>query len=581
MPPSDDAGFGRAVQHTRELARVLNIPRRIWTLESAEQVARELTALLRKASGTMDLRPIQGQALLEAGIIGGLFGPIRVGGGKTLLSLLAPFVLDAKRPLLVIPAKLVEKTKRERLILSQHWHIPTFFHIVSYEWLGRVQAQDFLEKRLQPDLIILDEAHKVKNPKAAVTRRIARYFHARPDTKCVAISGTITKRSLKEWAHIAAWCLPPQSYPLPHSFSEREDWADAVDEKPNGESRLMPGYLTLLCSPEERAEPDTLVGLRKAFRRRLVETKGVVATTEGHVGCSLTIEALEVDVKKDVDDAFDILRKTWSTPDNWPITDPLQLWRVARELSLGFYYRWEPRPPDDWMSARREWSRACREILSNNRLKLDSLLMVTRAIQEGDYPDVLPILNAWRTIEPTFTPNPVPVWLDDSLVRAAKHWAEERPGIVWCEHVAFAERLAKLAKLAYYGRGGLDHSTGRPIEAHPADVSLVASVASNAEGRNLQKWSRNLVTSCPASCGGSTGWEQLLGRTHRPGQDADEVECQVFVTSIEHVNAFQRACSDAVYIEHTTGQAQKLLYADKLVPSPDDVMFRQGFRWRK
>lgn len=580
MPPSDDSGFGRAVQYTRELARVVAIPRRIWTEESASVVANELSALLRKPGGTMSLRPIQAQALLETGIRGGLFGPIRVGGGKTLLSLLAPYMLDSRRPLLIIPAKLVEKTKRERRILSTHWLIPNHTQIVSYEWLGRVQAQDYLEKRYQPDLIILDEAHKVKNTKAAVTRRVARYFKARPDTRCVAMSGTITKRSLKDWAHIIQWCLGPSDCPVPNSFTELEDWADALDEHTTKDGRLDAGALVMLCNAEERAEPDKLAGARKAFRRRLVETKGVVATTEGHVGCTLTIEALKIDVSSVIDDAFELLRKTWTTPDGWPLTDPLQLWRVARELSLGFFYKWEPRPPDDWMTARREWGRVCREILTNNKRQLDSLLMVTRAIDSGHYPEATPILNAWRRIEPTFKPNPVPVWLDDSLIRAAKHWAEERPGIVWCEHVAFAERLAKVAKLAYYGRGGLD-DYGRPIEAHSPKESLIASVASSGEGRNLQAWNRNLITSCPSSCGGSTGWEQILGRTHRPGQDADEVECQLFVTSIEHVNAFQQACSDARYIEHITGQAQKLLYADKLVPEPEDVLLWPGFRWRK
>lgn len=576
-----DSGFGRAVQHTRELARVLSLPRRVWSEESAEQVARELTILLRKANGSMVLRAVQAQALLETGIKGGLFAPIRVGGGKTLLSLLAPLLLESRRPLLILPAKLIEKTKREWRILATHWQIPNYIQIKSYEWLGRIQAQRYLEEEYQPDCLILDEAHKVKNVKAAVTRRLVRFKRNRPEVKVVAMSGTITKRSLKDFAHIIMWCLGAQNCPIPTGWTELEDWADALDESTNAsDKKLGIGYLSLLCNEEERKEPDSLVGVRRAFGRRLSETKGVVSTAEGLLGCSLTIEALEVNVSKDTDDAFDLLRKTWNTPDGWPLTDPLQVWRVARELSLGFYNRWEPRPPPDWMIARKEVSAVFRDILSNNKRNLDSLLMVVNAIDDGYYPEARPILDHWRLIELTFTPHSVPVWFDDSCIKAAAHWSLERPGIIWCEHVPFAERLAKYANLSYYGRKGLN-ANGRYIADHPAGESLIASVASNAEGCNLQKWNRNLVTSCPPANGGSTGWEQLLGRTHRDGQLADEVECQLFITSIEHINAFVQALKDANHNEQMMRQPQKLLYADTLVPTPEDVIMRPEHRWKK
>jgi superfamily II DNA or RNA helicase len=88
---------------------------------------------------------------------------------------------------------------------------------------------------------------------------------------------------------------------------------------------------------------------------------------------------------------------------------------------------------------------------------------------------------------------------------------------------------------------------------------MICSIASNSEGRNMQAWSTNLVVSPPTS--GQT-WEQMLGRTHRDGQEADEVSCHLLVSLREQADAFERACRDARYISDSTGQEQKLCYAD-------------------
>jgi hypothetical protein len=563
----------RFVQHTRELQRILAIERRIWTDADATDLAARLTAILRLARGTMALRPVQAQALYEAEKVGGLFGPIRVGGGKTLLSLLVAFVLGSRRPILLLPAKLIEKTKREMRELALHWPIPNFIRIVSYEMLGRTQSSNLLEQ-YAPDLIVADECHKLKNTKAAVTKRVARYMSGAPGTRFVAISGTITSRSVKDYAHILRWCLKPESCPLPLSWHELEDWADALDEKPNSENTCDVGALAFFCSEEERREP-TLTGTRKAIRRRLTETPGVVATREIHdASCSLSIASYEVAQGPAITAAFKLLRDDWTTPDGWPIADPMTMWRHARELAVGFFYKWDPRPPDDWILARKEWYKACREILGSNRRQLDSLLEVTNAVDAGHYPEAMPLLEAWRAIEKSFTPNTVPVWLDYAVIEAVKLWAYRAPGIVWTEHRAFAIELARQTRLSYYGSKGQDEN-GRPIEAHDPTESLIASVASNAEGRNLQAFSRNMIVSPPPN---GRIWEQLLARTHRDGQLEDEVTFDVILTCLEHANAFQQARYDAQYIEHSTGQAQKLIYADVMFA---DVSLNSGPKWSK
>jgi len=527
----------------------------------------------------MTLRPIQAMALLDAGTLGGLIGPIRVGGGKTLISLLIPYVMKARRPLLLTRANLIDKTKREMRELAKHWPIPNFIRIVSYELLGRANHAKLLDD-YQPDLIVADECHRLKNLKAAVTRRVTRYMDQVPATRFVGISGTIMKRSIRDYAHLMIWALKPINAPVPCSFSEVEDIGDAIDEKPNkGERQVLPGaLLTLFCTPEERLEKDQVAAARKGFGRRLIETPGIVATSGEHdIGASCTIQALECAVSPKVDEAFRILRDTWTTPDGWPISDPMTLWRHARELAMGFYYRWDPRPPDWWIQPRKEWAQMCRYILGNNRRALDSELQVINAVDSGFYPEAKPILEAWRKVKTLFTPNTVPVWIDDSVIDTAARWAMAAPGIVWCEHVAFGERLAWKTNLVYYGRKGLD-GRGRPIEGHDPATSLIASVRSSGEGRNLQAWNRNLVTSCFTS---GTEAEQLIGRTFRPGQPADEVTVDVIVTAIEHILAFEQAKKDARAQEEKLNQAQILNFADIVFPGLEEIMSRSGPRWTK
>lgn len=558
--------FGlREVQPSGELDRVLRIPRRTWSEADAQDLAQRLSALFRTPQGQMTLRPIQAIALTEIGLYGGGFFPIRVGGGKTLISLLAPrMVPTCRRPLLLLPAALRDKTRHEMAELRRHWVLPPLLRIESYDMISRVNAAEFLSE-YDPDMVICDEAHRLKNPKTAVTRRVARFMkERRGQIPFVVMSGTITKRSIKDFAHLTNWSLP-RTNPCPEKHLPLEEWSCALDVNVSESRRLGPGALVAMCEPGEN--------VRDGFRRRLVETPGVVATQEGPLPIPLTIRAKIVKHPPEIVNAFRQLRDTWTTPDDHPVADAPSIWRHARELTCGFYYRWDPRPPADWMGARSAWASACRDILSNNRRNLDSELQVTMAVDHGHYPWAEGLLAEWREIAPSFEPNTVPVWITDHTARMILDWAQE-PGLIWVATRAMGEALARTG-LDYYGQDATN-AAGHHVMHHPPDRAAVVSMHSCRTGQNLQRFHRNLLVDIPPN---GEWWEQLLGRTHRDGQ-TQPVSADLLFGCVEDVTAFWRSVADAGYAESITGQAQKLCYADTSeVIEPDEIP--SGPAWRK
>lgn len=535
-----------------------------------------MTALLRTPQGQMRLRQTQALALYEAGTEGGLFGPIGVGEGKTLITLLVAWVLAAKRPVLVLPASLIKKTEREQKELAKHWLIPNHIRIVSYEALGRVQMASFLAE-YKPDLLIFDECHKLKNKRAAVTRRIARHMQEHPDTKVIALSGTIMKKSLLDFGHILRWCLKDKA-PVPSTQAELEQWALAIDEKVNDFVRFDPGALTVFSGGN-----DDLNAVREGFRQRLVETPGVVSTIgKGErVDATLIIRALRYDVAPETDQHFRKLRQEMQTPDGWQLSEAVDVWRHAKELALGMYYRWNPRPPEEWRRARRDWGAFVRDVLSRSRT-LDSELQVVQACDAGQLEN--DYLEQWRYERDLprengrpFTPNVEAVWCDDSALAACLEWMRE-PGLVWTEHTLFAERLAKVSGCKYFGSKGLA-ADGTFIDDAPNDKSIIVSLDANREGRNLQKkWNRNLLTSCQE---GADVLEQVIGRTHRSETPFDEVYFDILLGCKEHAKAWRRAYAGAGAIQATTGAASKLLIATIDWPSDDEIANYSGYRWER
>lgn len=505
----------------------------------------------------MRLRPVQAATLCEWHDNHGFFGQKGVGKGKTLDSALAATVAaevltGPPRAILFVPAKLRKKTVRDFERLSKHWRMLPI-RLESYQLLSRADLKTGKPKvdldAFQPNIIILDECHWTKNPRASCTKKLRRYIKERRKAGLplwvMALSGTIAKRSLRDFQHIIEWCLGAGA-PLPRDEVELTLWSDATDEKPRAPDPVDPGVLLSLRNDDERRLAQA-EGVRRAVGRRIFETPGALRTKQGFVDCSLVVEVHELVPPKVVEDAFRHMKTSWTTLDGWPISDGLSMYRHCRELSAGFYGKWSPRPPLDWLYPRSDWCSAVRETLANNRRGLDSEFQVAHevalAIARGQRHELADTYCEWKAVEKTFTPNPMPVWIDDFALDWAVEWAAREKGLIWVEHIPVGRRLAEKTGLPYYGAGGM---AGRKyIEDHTPGTAAIASIASNGEGRNLQAiWSRALYVTFPTT---GTGAEQGIGRLHRDGQLADEVEIDVMVSCRESYAGFVQAMRDAQY----------------------------------
>lgn len=562
--------------------RVDALARRTWTDAEADALADKLTSMLKTEAGTMRLRRVQALALYEAAQWGGLMAPIRVGGGKTLISFLMPKMVPNRKPLVLVPASLVEKTQEDFRAARRHWVGARSYWIESYEKLGRVESAKLLENG-EPDLIICDEAHRLKNPQAAVTKRVARYVResrkANRRLAFVFMTGTVIVRSITEFAHLANWALGDGA-PTPQEWVQAQAWARALDAQVPDSQRFAGGVLERWIDPDDRRPG--LAPLRAGYRRRMTSTPGVIATQEPPLDVPLTITSRLTEDCEELEEAFRTLRTTGETPDGYPCADAIEVYRHARELASGFYYRANPRPPADWLAARGAWAAACRHVLAHNRSGLDSESAVKIAIRKGQHREHAEALRAWDEIADSYDleKNRETVWISDKPVQQILEWARDgEPCIIWVTSDALGARLAEYG-LPWYGQGAVT-ALGRPImRSSPKDGPIVASVLPCSTGQNLQErgWCRNLVAELP-SHGGQ--WEQMIGRTHRDGQTRP-VTVEILLGCREDVTTWHKSGDDSACAEELTGQAQKLVHAlSDGVHDWDDIAGLRGWRWQR
>ncbi|MDP2607267.1 MAG: DEAD/DEAH box helicase family protein [Deltaproteobacteria bacterium] len=543
-----------------ELQRIEKLPRRILDLNDIP----DLSPLFVRERSPYRLWPIQSAALIEAAAQNGLFAPIRAGAGKTLIGLLLPEALDSDCAVYLVKPSLKRQLIRELdEFYCKHFLIPRDrLHIVSYHELSDAETDDILDE-LNPDAIIADEAHCLKNPKSVRTGRFLRFMEEHPQCRFAGMSGTMTTRSLKEYSHLAELALHKNS-PVPKSYQELRAWSGALDAKPA--ELFEPGALLRFCNEDETP--------RQGFHRRLVETPGVVGTSEAETGSSLLMRPIQIKIPSQITEMIADLLHTWKLVDEAhdfidEITEATVLAAYRRQLSSGFYYVWDwPNTGIDreWMTARANWNREVREKRKRPVAGMDSPLLLERAaermhkwVEEGSKPPQpakcwdSAYWPEWRLFKDQPKPPTIPVWIDDFIVRASIVWAkkQDKKAIIWYEHRAVGEALAK--HFPFYGPGADADLATEPV--------IVCSIEAQGTGKNLQhQYSRNLFTSFAPS---GSKLEQLMARTHRPGQPEDEVICDYFQhTCTESLERIMD--DDAPYVQESMGQLQRVFYATHL-----------------
>lgn len=510
-----------------------------------------MTKELRSHLDAPPLFPLQGLVLEIAKRLPapkGVIGAIGVGHGKTLTSFLLPVVWGCKKPVLLIPPAMRAQCRRDLQEWSQHYDFPTP-HIVAYSDLSSPTKGNILET-LKPDCIIADEAHCLRHPTAARTKRFIRYMQRNPGTRFAALSGTLTSKSLKDYGHLCELALRGGS-PLPLDERTLDIWSSVLDPDGEPDRRAYKALMPMVAWHGEDLDSEAVY--RKAFQARFRKTLGVVASEEGSVGCSLVLQDLQTRRDPKVLRALQKLGSDWELPNGEYLADALEFMRAARQLCLGFYYVWDwPNGVDhEWNDARRAWNSACSNYLRyHSREGIDSESLLIKWIEKGGGSRSLrQKYFDWRLVKHRPAPPVKAVWISTDYLRDICHWVKQQrvPTLVWFKSRAVGEKLRDL---------GMDvHWQTDPKEGQTAALSIPI----HHKGRNYQAWNHNVILEPPSN--GAT-WEQLLGRTHRQGQKADTVYAALCQDYWPQSRSLEAAKQQAKYIEETTGNKQKLCYCD-------------------
>ncbi len=523
-----------------ELARVLALA------HSEPATPSLITALSRHLSrpgSGCELRQKQTEALRDLHDLGGVVGSMPTGEGKTLVTLLAPTLVEAERPVLILPANCRDKTRTEfASYLAEGWHVrlPT---LLSYSELSRQDRATRLID-LRPDLIMLDEADEARNVDGTgFGRRIRRSLaQLSPRPRVGILSATLIGDDLLDYWELVVWALRDQA-PVPVHRASAERWASATNRTLAAELRRRPA--------------GALASIPGGFHAHLRSRRGVVSGRG--VSCPAAIEIstwvppISPELRKTIEHCAIVGKR----PDGERVTD-WELPDLLCCLAQGFYQVWDPVPPTWWLQARRAWLEYERNVLDLQLDGFDTPSQIRDALDDPrrEQPpaanEARALLAAWRVVKDRFAPNSVPVWITGEIMDAVASYAAARPGtIVWTKHIAPGVELERRG-LPYYG------ADTQPHEHRPAGASIACSIPAHARGKNLQAWHRALVLHPPAN---ARKWEQLISREHRLGQQAPTIFVDVIAGVDYHGQVLERVLKGARADSDANGVPHKMLLA--------------------
>jgi hypothetical protein len=563
------------------------------------------------------LFPVQVDAIHSFIKYGGLFAPISVGGGKTLITLkIADWVFHngLERSLLIVPSQVYEQLVKADIPMAR-WNmslsVPFFFlggkskqrrknivlgrragcYIMPYSYLSTTDTT-FLLNTIAPELLICDEAHRIKNRRAARTRRLMAYImEKRP--LIVALSGTITSKSLMDYQHLLRYALDENS-PVPRIQAIAQDWANILDSNAQpGDNQLRilrPLHTWAKTNFPSEPFPQTVSGYRKAFRNRLHTAPGVVASFESGIGTSLIFHNSPADMPGEkLKTLMETVEQTWKTPNGDEIDHAIHKFKWLYELSVGFYNQliW-PTPENlaerrqisiseaevlleralEHHMAAQEYAIALREYLKHPNPQIDTPMLVGREIATNGGRRVgRELAELWKHMKNLdFENRPErdssQVRVDDFKIKAMIKWVQsiDQGGLIWVYHQEMGkwaiEALREAGIEVLYAPAG---AHGNRVILNPKNASklIVASMTAHGEGKNLQAFQNQYFLQWPRSAKLA---EQVLGRTHRRGQQADTLIIEMNRTlPFDHI--VMAAClTDSLYIHQTTGNRQKLIF---------------------
>lgn len=614
-----------------EIERICSIPIQQPFSDSDIDAIQQIHVKPEALDSGFRLQRVQAEAIQTFQETGAVFGPIEVGGGKTLLALRClgiAFENGLQRACLFVPSQvhtqLVEHDigwARKRVPLGYTVYALGGLNpqkrmalaggrrgvwIVPYSLLSARDASELLE-RIRPELMMFDEAHLLKNRTAARTKRILTYLKAHPDTRVSALSGTMSSKSIKDYAHLITHTLG-EGAPVPKDAQVVSDWAATIDSDQAAEGHYQPrtatGPLRPLINWSNKNFPKTpldfsVQGFRHAFRNRLLTTPGVVSSPADSLGTSLYIENISVPSHTPLlKQLQDQLEELWLTPSGDEIEFAMQKWKWATELSAGIYNdlvwpdagqiaerrRIAPGDAEEFLKRSKDhhklqqaYHKELRGWFQGHAHKpgLDTPMLVGASMARyGDRDVGSKLYTAWLTMknaefDEMVERDSVPVRVCDYKMQATiklMKASDLGEGIVFYHHQTAGNWLVELAQAAGLpavhcpaGKAANDFLTSAGAESRCRGKWLICSISAHGTGKNLQFLSDQIYLQIPHN---EMTAQQSIGRTHRQGQKADSVTCTTLISNPQDELILASLLNDSIYMLETTASQRKLLQAN-------------------
>lgn len=634
-----------------EVKRIINLPL-VLPMDAVELEEFNRTHVMaNQFDSGWRLFPAQANSILSYSLNNGLFCSISVGWGKTLIGFACMNAAHAKglqRGLLIVPSNVLNQLvttdiafARSKVGINYPIHVlggrtggqrkaisasgRRGLYITTYSLLSAKDAHQILMD-IKPEIIIMDEAHNLAKATSARTKRLfgadGYVVHHQPEI--VAMSGTITKKSVKDFYKILKACLK-KNCPMPMGDKMADEWAQLLDATASTGDYVPPssgtGPLLPLIEwakkwfPNEPGKPprftDDVFGFRRAFHERLNTAPGVVTSGSNDIGVSLQLVNQPVaDYEKcegwpELSRLMDQIDYTMLTPNGDQIEHAIHCYKWKIELTAGFYNEltWPTVPVyahrkgiaeakavetlDHAMVHHKAGQLYAKELRTwlaeKSKPGLDTPFLVGGDMNRNGAKNVGSNLHrVWKEMRDLdFEGRPErdsrAVRVCPYKVNAAVQWVfahvnakggEPHGGaILWVNHIELGVWLTEVLRLAGVDAVHCPSGTrandeicaiGDPNRGGKGGKIVVASYHAHGQGKNLQAFQHQYFVEFPRE---ADKGEQTLGRTHRNGQQADELVVYTNRTLEFDDRVFAATLNDALYAHQTSGNRQKLIYA--------------------